>query len=141
MRRNHVTATLLVLTSQTLTAETRKLHAPWVTCVEDGQKYVGSRTVRTPVVTSQDGRHRFLYDTQSGKVVEPHVLSLIGKQCDLDYKEILGFDPQNRVKIRLADAIDEEGKGTHCSTGTAAWLYDPVTHKALTTQQPSRHPN
>ncbi len=48
-----------------LPAEKRKIHAPWVTCAEEGQKPVASRTVRTPVLTSPDGRHRAYAEIQA----------------------------------------------------------------------------
>jgi hypothetical protein len=65
-----------------------------------------------------------LYDSQSGKVSIPDVSRAIQrnleKRCVLSYA-IVGFDTQNRVRLRVQDRLDETGEResqagymTHC---------------------------
>ena len=79
-----------------------------------------------------------LYDSQSGKVTTPKVETAIqnrlGKRCVLRYG-ITGFDARNRVKLQVADWIDEpDGPQSDCIHGEAEWLFDPVTLTALASQ-------
>jgi hypothetical protein len=84
------------------------------------------------------GNGVLLYDTQSGKVTTPEIeiaiQNRLGKRCVLRYG-ITGFDAQNRVKLQVADWIDElDGPLSDCIHGEAEWLLDPITLTALASQ-------
>lgn len=69
-----------------------------------------------------------LYDSRSGKVSTPDVLGAVQramkKHCELGYRAVFGFDSQDRIRMRLADYEDDNGRETSCINGTADWLYD-----------------
>jgi hypothetical protein len=76
-----------------------------------------------------------LYDSQSDRASTPDPLlpieRALGKGCTVQLRSVVGFEAQGRLRLRIADARDELGEGSHCIRGTADWLYDPVTQGAV----------
>ena len=83
-----------------------------------------------------------VYDAREDRVSALDVLGAIArkfdKSCSLDVVSIIGFDPQDRIIVRVSDAASEEEVDTQtqspCITmpgGTADWLYDLKTNEAF----------
>jgi hypothetical protein len=54
-------------------SQSRKLHAPWVSCFsENGNEFEGSKMVRTPSVTSLDGRLKAYAEISANGVPQPN---------------------------------------------------------------------
>jgi hypothetical protein len=72
-----------------------------------------------------------MYDSRTAATKAPDVISQIerriGKGCSLSLRSVGGFDSRGRVVVKVADQIDEEGRGSKCIAGTGNWSYDPAT--------------
>jgi hypothetical protein len=93
--------------------------------VESGWWYYGSDCCGIGVV---------LYDAVSNKIVEPDILGAVlrktGNGCDVGYQGFVGFSADNQIILSIGYSKDGEGGEVSCGTGSADWLFDPVTNEA-----------
>jgi hypothetical protein len=89
------------------------------------------------------GLNILLYDKRNGKVVSPNLTRIVEanrkRQCSIMIVKVIGFDASSRVRLQLADNIEEgeDQPETHCFRGTEEWALNPTSE---TLQLVSRRP-
>ncbi len=84
-----------------------------------------------------------LYDKRKSKVISPDLIRIVQanrkQNCSIRVIKVIGFDALSRVRLQLADNIEEgeDQPETHCFHGTEEWALNPTNE---TIQLISRRP-
>ncbi len=73
-----------------------------------------------------------LYDMRRGEIVSPDLTRIVQtkrkQECSIKVIKVIGFDASSRVRLQLADNIEEgeDQPSTHCFRKTEEWALDPA---------------